>query len=160
MGPKTTGVGSVDCVYDNTSSTPITIPGTQNQSSIFNSTRFSQPNGNRSDSSLTDNYYNIRPCFPILLPPKFNWLPAPIGNLGSGFDIDDFTRFIVGFAIIIIAPNITKAIQDALKIKSNPLGSAKDAMQGAGVFNTFLGQIPIIGKPLSQITGGITGAVK
>ncbi|MEI7604121.1 MAG: hypothetical protein WCJ19_03815 [bacterium] len=165
-----------NCVYDSSVQTQVPITGSYpittydengvantvtsiSKPDVFNTTRFTQKqNGN---TALTQDAYDpIRNCFPIMLPPKFNWIPAPLGNLGSKFEADDFTRFIVGIAIIIMIPSITKAIQGALQIKSQPLGSIQDAMAGAGIFNTFVQQVPIIGKPISQITGAITGAIK
>ena len=107
-----------------------------------------------------DTNAQIRKCFPVLLPPKFSWFPAPIGSFGSGFDIDDFTRYVVGLAFLIIIPNISKVVQEALKIKSPPLASLSDALAGAGLLSTFVGQIPVIGKPIAQIVGGISGIAK
>jgi hypothetical protein len=166
---------SGDCVYDNSIQDPVPITGnyvnTQfnssgdakgtavNRSSVFNTTRF-QPQDPSKPSISGDQYANIRKCFPVLLPPKFNWLPQPLGNLGSKFEIDDFTRFVVGIAIIIMIPSIAGSIQGALKVKQPAFGSLQDAMAGAGLFNTFVAQVPILGGPISQITKGITGAIK
>ena len=108
-----------------------------------------------------DTYGSIRQCFPKLLPPKFNWLPAPIGYFGFSFQVDDFTRFVLGISFIVIAPSLPKILQGALGLKPSPLSdTAKDAFAGVNIFSGFVGQIPVIGKPISQLLGSLQGAIK
>ena len=124
---------------------------------VFDTTRF-QPS--TSAPNNTDPYSSTRACYPILLPPQFNWLPAPLGNLGNQFSIDDFTRFVVGIALLIMLPNINKIIQDALKIKNPNYATIQDALVGAGLLSTFVGIIPVIGQPISRLTSELTKSIK
>lgn len=172
------------CYYDNQDTVlpadRIYVPGTQSQqfdattgkvsnspvvSRFFDTKRFDANPATdlqlNDGSTITNRYSATRGCYPKLLPPKFNWLPAPIGYLGFNFSIDDFTRFVLGIAFIVLAPGATKLIQGALGLKPTPFsGTAGDALAGVGLFSGFAGQLPLIGKPLTQILGNVQSAIK
>ena len=161
----TTDPSKNPCVYDSTIQNPVNITGSYvsegfDSNGVSTGQQISKPKVFNTTRFVNNNSDPTQKCYPILLPPKFGWLPAPLGNLGSGFSIDDFTRFVVGIAFLIILPNITKAVQGGLNIKSQQLGGVQDALAGASFFNTFVQQVPIVGKPLGQIIGSITSAIK
>jgi len=94
-------------------------------------------------------------CYPLVLPPKFNLWPAPLGTI-SGVEPDDLIRFVVALAFIVLTPSVPKILQQLLKVPQDTLLASAGAgfKSGAGAFSGFISAIPSfgLGKGIGAIT--------
>ena len=124
------------------------IQGNQIPAKYFVVTRLGANDGNGSTKEQTA-------CYPLVLPGKFNYWPAPIGYI-QGVEPDDLIRFVIALAFIVLTPSVPKVLQSLLKVpQDNVLGSAAAGFRsGAGAFSGFISAIPSfgIGKALGNVT--------
>ena len=94
-------------------------------------------------------------CYPLVLPPKFNYWPAPLGYI-QGVEPDDLIRFVIALSFIVMTPSVPKILQQLLKVPQDSLlaGVSQGFKSGAGAFSSFISAVPSfgVGRAIGSVT--------
>jgi len=90
--------------------------------------------------------YNGDDCYPALLPPRFNYLPAPIGYI-QGTNADAVARTIIAVGILLVTPSAGGMWKEILGVKEFRFFQAIGASirAGLGGFAAYMERIPSLG---------------
>lgn len=142
-----------NCSYNSqlNPSNPGIIQGNERGSSKFLVVR-------ETGSGTAKNAFGESPqCYPIALPAKFNFWPAPLGYM-EGVEPDSLIRFVIALAFIVLTPNVPKILQAILKVPQDNIlsGVSQGFKSGAGAFSQFISSVPSfgVGRAIGSITRG------
>lgn len=148
----------VESVSVNNTSVSERILGTDKQAWYFDTARPTESTDAEGNTVPIADDANHTYCYPVLLPPRFNVWPVPMGYL-QGVDPDQLFRFVLGVGLIVTAPTAGAMWQSLLKVQEMPIlqqvmGGVR---QGVGAFGSYVGAMPLpgIGKLVQNLVGNI-----
>lgn len=94
-------------------------------------------------------------CYPAILPPEFNYWPAPMGYI-RGVSPDQLMRAVLGIGVILAAPAAGSMWKELLQVKDYRFMQQVTGGLRAGLsmFGAMVGRVPSLGfgRAMSQIT--------